>query len=110
MMIQEWNTKTVGKGDWRQVAGMLTARSNFATIVVQNIILVAGGMTAGDVLLSSVECFTPPAVADNWNLGQWTSIQPMPMPLISFAGVLSDETVLIFGTLIFSHGPSTAKT
>lgn len=100
MITREWSTEGAGAGIWRNVAGMLTARTFFGSITMHNLVLVAGGCTAGDATLSSVEVFTPPAATGTEDLGQWTGIKPMLSPMTCFAAVVYDEAVFVFGTLI----------
>lgn len=82
---------------WRLVAPMLTARNLFGAVSSHNIILVAGGATAGATLLNSVEAFTPPAVGDSKDLGQWTTIQPMKSAMAVGSGLVWNGDIFLFG-------------
>lgn len=95
-----FDDKTTGK--WRQCSSMLTARDDFAAVVLRDeLVLVAGGHDVG-MRLNSVELFTPPAVGDLHALGQWTNLQPMQsVPGSTCNGVFSDGVVFIVGIYFF---------
>jgi len=113
MTTREWSSEGAAAGVWRNVAGMLTARTVFAAVVVQGLVIVAGGYTTDQELLSTVELFTPPAASDPQAIGQWISMQPMPLPMWCLAGVTSGETVFVFdgeSSKIQRFRPSVANT
>lgn len=110
MTTREYFTDGVVARIWHNKARMLNARSTFAAVIAHGLILVAGGWTVGNVKLSSVECFTPPAASDPSALGQWTSILSMPSPMVCLAGVASGKAVFVFRRLILLHEPSKVKT
>lgn len=99
------DAKTSTKGAWRHVAPMLHTRCLFAAVQIHGVILVCGGFTNGGRNLASAEIFHPPPPGISKEMGQWTSIKPMKSPMQCFGGVVFDDTVFVFGTLLLIYLP-----
>ena len=91
-------------GQWKKVADIPTARHNFATAVVNNLIYAIGGWDGGD-WLSSVEVYNPAA-------DKWKKAADIPTKRRFFATAVVGGKIYTFGgqTQIERRGRKVAKT